>query len=206
MRVAVVVAGCLFLLNALTAQQPSPANASDKNPPSASCGGGHTVDEYIAEVNKTRKKRNKNPLPSDTCVFGWCRETGAGPSGKLPTSYPPKEASPSETTDHESESSSKPKPVDACDPYSAVRDVEVGDFYYQDKSYRAALSRYDCALKSKPGDPGIYLRLGKTTEKLGDTERALREYRSSIGAAPDQPSAKEARAAITRMESQKPSN
>ena len=197
-------ASLCFVLSSAQAQQPASKTPPD-NQASASCGGGHTVDDYLAEKNKIRRKRNKNPLPSDTCIWGWCRETGVGPSDKLPTSHPPQDVPPSPAPSNQTESSSKPTPVDLCDPYSAAQDVEVGDFYYQDKSYRPALSRYESALKSKPRDPGIYLRLGKTAEKLGDRERAVSEYQSSIDAGPDQPSAKEAHAAIERIKSQKSS-
>ena len=205
MRVAVAFVALLVSMT-LQAQESAGSGSAAKGQIATSCGDGHTVDDYLAEKNKIRRKRNKNPLPTDSCILGWCRETGAGPSDKSPTSHPPQETPPTQVTDpHQTESSSKPAPIDACDPYSAAQDVEVGDFYYQDKSYRPALSRYESALKSKPGDPGVYLRLGKTAEKLGDAERAMREYQLSIGAGPDQPSAKEARAAIERISSQKSS-
>ncbi len=205
MRVAAAFVALLVSMT-LQAQESAGSGSAAKGQIATSCGDGHTVDDYLAEKNKIRRKRNKNPLPTDSCILGWCRETGAGPSDKLPTSHPPQETPPTQVTDpHQTESSSKPAPIDACDPYSAAQDVEVGDFYYQDKSYRPALSRYESALKSKPGDPGIYLRLGKTAEKLGDAERAMREYQSSIDAGPAQPSAKEARAAIERISSQKSS-
>ena len=205
MRVAAAFVALLVSMT-LQAQESAGSGSAAKGQIATSCGDGHTVDDYLAEKNKIRRKRNKNPLPTDSCILGWCRETGAGPSDKLPTSHPPQETPPTQVTDpHQTESSSKPAPIDACDPYSAAQDVEVGDFYYQDKSYRPALSRYESALKSKPGDPGIYLRLGKTAEKLGDAERAMREYQSSIDAGPAQPSAKEARAAIERISSRKSS-
>jgi tetratricopeptide (TPR) repeat protein len=79
-----------------------------------------------------------------------------------------------------------------------VQDVEVGDFYYESKKYRAALSRYESALRSKASDPGILLRLGKTAEKLGDGERAAREFQASIDAAPDGPTAKDAKSGLAR--------
>lgn len=206
MRRVEIVLACILPTMAFGQESPKPAGDAPATASARSCGGGHTVDEYLAEKNKIRRKRNKNPLPTDSCIFGWCRETGVGPPGdKLPTSHPPQDPPPTHTSDNQTESSSKPKPADVCDPYSAAQDVEVGDFYYQDKSYRAAKSRYEGALKSKPGDPSIYLRLGKAAEKLGDVERAAREYQASVDAGPDQPSANEARAAMERIKSQKPS-
>ena len=97
------------------------------------------------------------------------------------------------------ESSSKPVFGATCEVYSAVHDVEVGDFNYGDKNYRGALVRYQSALDEKPNDPGILLRLGKALEKLGDLERAKDKYQASIAAGPDKPSAKEATAALDRI-------
>jgi tetratricopeptide (TPR) repeat protein len=203
MRVAAAFVAAMVSI-AVLAQEPSkPSNApADKSSTATSCGGGHTVDEYLAEKNKLRKARNKNPLPGNTCIWGWCRQTPGGPpSEKLPTSHPPQEEPPSTTSSQAGESSSKPATGPICDPASAVDDVEVGDFYYGDKNYHAALNRYESALQSKPGDPGIFLRLGKTAEKLGDTDRAKREYQASIDAAPDGASAKEAKSALGRLTS-----
>ena len=206
MRVVVVFIAVLLSMTLHGQESTRSGSAANQGQTAASCGGGHTVDDYLAEKDKIRRKRNTSPLPSDVCILGWCRANPNAPTpDNLPTSHPPQDASPQGATSNQTESSSKPVPLDVCDPYSAAQDVEVGDFYYRDKSYRPALSRYESALKSKPGDPGIYLRLGKTAEKLGEDARAQREYQASIDAGPDQPSAKEARAAIERIKSKKSS-
>ncbi len=190
---------CLGISPCLFAQQPAD---STKNPPitSAPCGNG-PIDEYLAAKKKARKVRNKNPLPSDVCVGGWCRTNPNGPPDNLPTSHPPGDSAPAPQS--AAESSSKPAQGPSCDIYAAVQDVEVGDFYYEDKNYRGALSRYESALLNKPGDSAIFLRLGKTSEKLGDNDRAKREYQASIDAGPDGPATKEAKAALSRLASKK---
>ena len=201
MRVAIAFVAVVLPM-AVLGQEVAKASTprSDKQSSATSCGGGHTVDDYLAEKSKLRKKRNKNPFPTDTCVFGWCKDTS-----KLPPPLPPGEApvqsAPTSSASTSNESSSKPTPGPTCDPYSAAQDVEVGDFYYQDKNYRAALSRYEGALVNKPGDPGIFFRLGKTAEKLGDNARAMREYQASIDAAPSGPSAKESKNALSHLAS-----
>jgi tetratricopeptide (TPR) repeat protein len=207
MRVFCTLLAIVFAISVRGQEAPKVTANPQASPNSSSCGGGHTVDEYLGEKNRIRKQRNKNPLPTDTCIWGWCRET-TPPSDRLPTSHPPQQtptptATPTARASTETgESSSKPKETAVCDPYSAAQDVEVGDFYYQDKNYRAALSRYEGALQSKPGDPGIFFRLGKTAEKLGDLERAKREYQSSIDTAAEEgPSGMEAKAALERIKS-----
>jgi tetratricopeptide (TPR) repeat protein len=201
MRVAVIFIIALSSLSIFSQEAPKASGAvPEKSKAVASCGNGHTVDDYLAEKNKLRKARNKNPFPTDTCVFGWCKDTS-----KLPPPLPPGEvpvpSAPTSSASTSNESSSKPKEEVVCDPYGAAQDVEVGDFYYGDKNYRAALSRYETALQSKPGDPGIFFRLGKTAEKLGDDARAKREYQASIDAAPDGASAKESKNALSRLAS-----
>ena len=170
----------------------------------APCGNG-PIDEYLAAKNKARRVRNKNPLPSNLCVGSWCKSIPNGPSEKPPNPNHPQDtppsAEPSTTESSSNESSSKEAPGPTCDIYTAVQDVEVADFYYEKKNYRAALGRYESALQSKPGDPAIFLRLGKTAEKLGDNERAKREYQSSIDAGPDSPSAKESKDALSHLAS-----
>jgi tetratricopeptide (TPR) repeat protein len=201
MRVAVIFIAA-SLSTTVLAQQPlggSPAN-SVPSQAAASCGNG-SVDEYLAAKKKARRVRNKNPLPSDVCIGGWCRPNPERPpSDRLPTSHPPTDTGPDPSSD---ESSSKPVLVEGptCDVYTAVQDVEVGDFYYGDKNYHAALARYESAMSNKPGDPGIFLRLGKTAEKLGDSERAKREYQASVEAAPDGPTAKESKSGLSRLAS-----
>jgi len=201
MRVAAAFVAILLSMTLQAQGSAGPSSTANQSRTATSCGGGHTVDDYLAEKSKLRKKRSKNPLPSDTCILGWCRDTS-----KIPTSHPPEEVPPAPLSRPTSpsatgESSSKPKQEPVCDPYSAAQDVEVGDFYYQDKNYRAALNRYETALQSKPGDPGIFLRLGKTAEKLNDLDRAVREYQSSIDAAAEGPSGREAKVALERIKS-----
>lgn len=191
---------CVVVSPCLLAQQTAKSSSGSPNGNSAavqSCGIG-TIDEYLAAKNKAKRVHNKNPLPSDVCVFGWCRSNPNSPDpNNLPTSHPDDTAGPA--PQDRDESSSKPVFGATCDVYSAVHDVEVGDFNYGDKNYRGALVRYQSALDEKPNDPGILLRLGKALEKLGDLERAKDKYQASIAAGPDKPSAKEATAALDRI-------
>src|SRR5438270_11325853 len=101
----------VVLSAAVLAQEPSKPNSttSGKSQTAVSCGGGHTVDDYLAEKDKLRKARNKNPLPGNTCIWGWCRDTGQIPTSHPPEEVPPPAASPSPLPSQSGESSSKPK-------------------------------------------------------------------------------------------------
>jgi tetratricopeptide (TPR) repeat protein len=191
---------CIVVSPCLLAQQtakPSTEPPKDSSTAVQSCGIG-TIDEYLAAKNRAKRVHNKNPLPSDVCVFGWCRTNPNSPDpNNLPSSHPDDTAGP--PPQDQDESSSKPVFGPTCDVYSAVHDVEVGDFNYGDKNYRGALVRYQTALDEKPNDPGILLRLGKAFEKVGELENAREKYEASITAGPDKPSAKEATAALDRI-------
>ena len=180
--------------------------------PPQQCGGGRTVDDYLADIARSQKKqRNKNPLPDSICVFGRCKhKASTGTSADVEKKQPSTaEAAPETATPLPGESSSK-RPdaqVEAaaqaepqgCDPMRAAKDVEVGDFYYSEKSDRPALNRYKLALESWPNEPNILYRVAKTYERMKDTEHAVEYYARVVAADPDAPLAKEASAALTRL-------
>src|ERR1051325_8718835 len=62
------------------------------------------------------------------------------------------------------------------DPYRAAKDVEVGDFYFKRKNYKAALDRYREALTYKDNDAVATFRLAQCLEKVGRPEEARVRY------------------------------
>ena len=207
MRIACLHLVSLLILGIpLCAQQTSSPNI---------CGGGRTVDDYVADIAKSqKKKRNKNPLPSSVCVFGWCRNTGVTnpPTGPLPgpptvetTDNPSDAQPPPPGTSSSKQPSVTPPPavvssVDrSCDPERAAKDVEVGDYYYSDKNYKAALNRYKLALESWPDEPAIHFRAAKSYEALKDYDHAALEYQSVIKLLPNTTLAQEAQKAISSL-------
>ena len=89
------------------------------------------------------------------------------------------------------------------DPHKALKDVEVGDFYFKRKNYHAALERYKEALYYKDNDAVATFRLAQCQEKLGEPEDAFGNYAGYLKILPDGPFAGEARKAITRLKPQK---
>lgn len=90
----------------------------------------------------------------------------------------------------------------AWDPHRAAKDVEVGDFYFKRKNYRAAEARYRDALLSKDNDAAATIRLAICLEKLGILDDALAEYQSYLRILPHGPQAREAEKAIARLNAQ----
>ncbi len=63
------------------------------------------------------------------------------------------------------------------DPHRAAKDIEVGDFYFKKKNYRAALDRYREALFYKPNDALANFRMAQAFEKLAQPDDAVEHYR-----------------------------
>ncbi len=75
------------------------------------------------------------------------------------------------------------------DPHKAAKDVEVGDFYFKRKNYRAAEDRYREALRYKDNDAVATIRLAVCLEKLGILDDARAEYESYLKILPHGPQA-----------------
>jgi tetratricopeptide (TPR) repeat protein len=85
-------------------------------------------------------------------------------------------------------------------PMKALKDVEVGDFYFKRKNYRAALDRYKEALYYKDNDAIASLRLAQCQEKLGDKAEAKKYYEQYLKILPEGEFAQEAHASLERLE------
>jgi|SRR5580704_8488958 tetratricopeptide (TPR) repeat protein len=88
------------------------------------------------------------------------------------------------------------------DPHKAAKDVEVGDFYFKRKNYRAAEERYREALRYKDNDAVATIRLAVCLEKLGILDDARAEYESYLKILPHGPQAAEAQTGIDRLKAE----
>src|SRR5579864_9613350 len=84
-------------------------------------------------------------------------------------------------------------------PHKAAKDIEVGDFYFKRKNYRAAEDRYREALFYKDNDALATFRLAVCLEKMDRSDDARREYESYLRILPHGPQGEEARKAIDRL-------
>ena len=88
------------------------------------------------------------------------------------------------------------------DPHKAMRDVEIGDFYFKRENYKGALSRYCEALQYKPNDAAATFRIAESLEKFGDLAGARTYYQAYLKILPRGPFAAQARRALDRMQGQ----
>jgi tetratricopeptide (TPR) repeat protein len=86
-------------------------------------------------------------------------------------------------------------------PMKAIKDIEVGDFYFKKKNCKAALARYKDALYYKDGDAVATFRLAVCQDKLGDKAEARKYYEQYLKVLPQGPWAKDARSSLDKMAS-----
>ena len=84
-------------------------------------------------------------------------------------------------------------------PHKAAKDIEVGDFYFKRKNYRAAEDRYREALVYKNNDAIATFRLAVCLEKLDQPDEARKEYENYLKILPHGPQSEEAEKAIQRL-------
>jgi tetratricopeptide (TPR) repeat protein len=84
-------------------------------------------------------------------------------------------------------------------PLKSMKDIEVGDFYFKRKNYKAALERYKDALYYKEGDALASFKLAVCHEKLGDKDEAKKYFEQYLKILPAGPFAKDAHASLNRL-------
>ena len=102
------------------------------------------------------------------------------------------------------ESASDVQEFHPWDPHKAAKDVEVGDFYFKRKNYRAALERYKEALIYKPNDAIANFRLAECSEKVGTPSDAITHYQEYLKILPHGPFAADAQKALDRLKASTP--
>src|SRR5215471_12491507 len=84
------------------------------------------------------------------------------------------------------------------DPHKAAKDLEIGDFYFKKKNYRAALDRYKEALVYKPNDAIAQFRLAECFDKTGNSAEAVTHYQEYLKILPHGPFAADAQKSLER--------
>jgi tetratricopeptide (TPR) repeat protein len=138
------------------------------------------------------------------------------PAAEQPSSVPSDGAATGESSSRDSEidlnagsRSRLPVPADndnddggfrPYDPHRAMKDLEVGNFYLKRGNYRAALERFNDALKYKPNDAQAIYGLAFTQEKLDLLEGSRKNYSKYLELLPQGPKAKDCEDGLKRVE------
>jgi tetratricopeptide (TPR) repeat protein len=181
-RFTFFLAFCLLLAASAAAQAPS---ASDQQSKSAEA----SRDAEAGESSSRDTKIDLSPPKDDAKNH---------PASAAAVADAEAEAA-SETEDSEGVQELHP-----WDPHRAAKDVEVGYYYFTQKNYRAALSRYREALLYKPDDAMANFRLGECLEKMNRPGEAALHYQAYLKILPEGPLSKDARKALEKMDKHKP--
>lgn len=95
--------------------------------------------------------------------------------------------------------------IDEFKPYNpmkAMKNIEVGDFYYKQENYPAAISRYQEALEFKPSDAEATFKLAQAQDKNKDLAQAAENYRAYLKILPNGPYAKQAKKQLEKLKDQ----
>ena len=84
-------------------------------------------------------------------------------------------------------------------PMKALKAIEVGDWYFKQENYKAAISRYQEALEYKPHDAEATYKLAQVLNKTGDSAGAKENYEAYLKILPNGPYAKKAREALSKL-------
>ncbi len=82
---------------------------------------------------------------------------------------------------------------------SAAHNVDVGDYYFEQKNYNGALLRYKDAAADKAQDIAIHVRMGRAFEKLNQVPQAIEQYQAALKLDSPQKWIDEAKAALDRL-------
>jgi len=102
-------------------------------------------------------------------------------------------------TDMEGATNADGSEVHPWNPHKAAKDIEVGDYYFKSKNYRAAEDRYREALMYKDNDAVATFRLAVCLEKMDQPDQARKEFENYLKILPNGPQAGEAQKAIQRL-------
>ena len=97
------------------------------------------------------------------------------------------------------ESASDVQELRPWDPHKAAKDVEVGDYYFKRKNYKAAIERYKHALIYKQDDAIATFRLAESLDKTGNSSEAITYYRDYLKILPHGPFSPDAQKALARL-------
>lgn len=187
----------LALLTAVSlAQNAKDKPAPDKPAPDTSAADDSAVSPPQAEESSSRDTRIDISPPKDDA------RNHPGSQDAVADLVPDAAERPGTSASASSDTSSATSDVQEFHPWNpmkALKDIEVGDFYFKRKNYKAALERYKEALYYKDGDAVASFRLALCQEKLGDKSEAKKYFQQYLKVLPDGPLAKDARASLDRL-------
>ena len=97
----------------------------------------------------------------------------------------------------ESEEEAEPKEPN---PMLAEENLEIGNFYYKRKNYKAAIQRYLEALEYQPNLIKAFEALARAYEKNDEIDKAINTYKDFLEKYPDSPKSSDFRSKLSKLE------
>ena len=168
---------------------------------------GLAFAQQTTPPQKEPAKKRSAPPRSDDTDYPRSSEESSSKENRVDISPPKDDAKkhPYSSTSSEDENTTGVQEFHPWDPHKAAKDVEVGDFYFKRKNYRAAEDRYREALLYKPNDVFAMYGLGRTLEKLGYYDEARANYEGYLKILPEGPLAPEVHKGLERLSKQEQS-
>lgn len=146
----------------------------------------------VVAQTSSRKPPTSNPAPprSDSGEM-----ESSSKDTKIDLSAPPGDA-------REHPNSGMSDDITELQPYNplrAIKDLEVGDYYFKRGNLIGAEYRYRDALRFKPNDAEATYKLALTLEKKQELDEAAKYYASYLEILPHGPRAADSKAALERM-------
>jgi tetratricopeptide (TPR) repeat protein len=188
----------------------SPASAADQLPPSQAPPRSDRARSDSAGDQGRDPAEAAPTLPSaaagDDRNFSSSRENivDLSPPKDDLKDHPGSATAMARSADDESVQNADVQEFHQWNPMKALKDVEIGDYYFKRKNYRAAMDRYKEALFYKENDALATFRLAVSQEKLQDKAGALSNYIAYLKILPHGPFADEARESIARLGGEAP--
>jgi tetratricopeptide (TPR) repeat protein len=92
-----------------------------------------------------------------------------------------------------------PPEVKGPDPILCEKNINIGDYYYKQKNYPAAIRRYLDAIDYQADSVRAYDALARAYQKNGQPAKAMSAYKQFIEKNPDSPKIDEFRAKLAKL-------
>jgi tetratricopeptide (TPR) repeat protein len=194
---------------AQTPGQPAPPNAPDENDKKSlkqklkdQFGTGCTSFGPCWGKEKPAEDRSapEFPTPAANQTAPRSDSESSSKDTKVDLAPPPGELMGRPATSSAAKGASDVHEMRPWDPHKADKNIEVGDYYMHQKNYRAAISRYQEALKWEDNNAIAMYRLGQALEAVGKYQEARERYAGYLKILPEGKYATEAQNKVDRLE------
>ena len=186
----VVLSACLTILCLAQQEQPSA-------PPSSPQSEQASPQSQVPPSSDTQKARDRDAEAGESSS----RDTriDVSPPKDDAKNHPNSVVPGSEPAPDTPDAANDVQELHPWNPYRAVKDDEVGDFYFRRKNYKAALARYQDALEWKENDAVATFRMAQCYEKLDQRDEAITNYKQYLKILPEGPFSKDAKKALDKL-------